>query len=752
MFEIQSFMPHGHCYLWRGDILWTHLISDLIIGASYFAIPIFLIRFLIKRPEMPFRGMIKLFIVFIISCGVTHFFAIWTIWNPWYGVEGILKAVTAISSLVTALMMIRVYPLLLRAPVPATIEKALKENYQLKLKEESQQIIFEERNKLRRITNSIQSGIFEYDIENQIFWLSDSFKNIFQLKKLNSEFSADEVKKHSDQLLIEDFVHELNKAKQTYIFKDSHIFELIRKNQTFEVTMSKKDNQYVVGSVVDISDSIESRRLIASQKESLQQIYDHTQTGIFIIEVDESGKFYLSVLNHIIKSFLPIEIPESGPLPIENLIGQYFEEEVVRKLQSNYQQCIDMDSVYSYEEQITYQGESHWWMTHLYPIKDSEGRVIRIIGSSSIITEQKNIQNELDASSRYLQTILDSSMSGTYIFNSQENRNIYINKRYTEITGYTLEDLNSMTQLQRLFHPEEYQMIQDHIEEVSQSEAPIKIKYRFRHKLGHWIWCYSMDLNYLSEGNQMQQMMGSFVEISDFVETTKKLTQSNSELERFAYAASHDLQEPLRKILTFSNMLEEKIQTDADEESMFYLERIQDASTRMSDMIQGILNLSKLAESPLEKGNYSLSTIVEKSKSLIYNLVEESNAKITIRHKDESIYCEFQLMIMVFQNILTNSIKYGKKGEEPLIEVDVVVGIDFHIITVMDHGRGFSQEDALEIFKPFKRLVNKSEVSGSGIGLALCSRIIERLGGSIYAESAKEQGTTINIKIPKENI
>lgn len=751
MFEIQSFMPHGHCYLWRGDILWTHLISDLVIGISYFAIPLFLMRFLKKRPEMPFRGMVTLFILFIVSCGVTHFFAIWTIWNPWYGVEGILKAITALVSLVTALMMIKVYPLLIKAPTPDQIEQTLKENFQLKLKEESQQIIYEERNKLKRITESIHLGIFEYDIENQKFWVSDSFILILSLESLGSEFDLEELKQKIDNELIGRFVDEVEKTKQIYHLQQSNTFEMRLNSKTLEFSMAQKSDGYITGSIADVSDRVQSNQLIQSQKESLQQIYDHTQTGIFIIEVDAHGEFHISVINHIIQSFLPIKIPESGPLPLKDLIDTYFDEEVVRQLEENYQTCVDKNSVHSYEEYITYEGESHWWLTHLYPVENDEGRIYRIIGSSSIITSQKKTQDELDKSSKYLETILDSSMSGTYIYDAQAGNNIYINKRYTEITGYTMEDLAEITQMERLFHPEEYGMIYEHIAQVSQSKKPIKIKYRFRHKQGHWIWCYSIDLNYMSEEGVMRQMMGSFVEISDFVKTTQKLTQSNSELERFAYAASHDLQEPLRKILTFSNMLEENIESQADEEAQFFIERIQDASMRMSDMIQGILNLSKLADSELEKGHYSLETIVDKSKSLIYNLISESDAEIIINHKEITVYCEFQLMIMVFQNILTNSIKYTKENEKPLIEVSVDDGDSFYLISIMDHGRGFNPDDALEIFKPFKRLVNKSEVPGSGIGLALCNRIIERLGGSIYAESAPGQGTTIFIKVLKGN-
>ncbi len=120
----QDFMPHGHCYFWRPDILWTHVLSDGVIALAYFSIPITLVYFLSKRKDFPFRGVLALFAAFIILCGTTHIFGIITVWKPIYALDGLVKAVTALVSIATALVMVPLVPIALSMRSPAELEAA----------------------------------------------------------------------------------------------------------------------------------------------------------------------------------------------------------------------------------------------------------------------------------------------------------------------------------------------------------------------------------------------------------------------------------------------------------------------------------------------------------------------------------------------------------------------------------------------------------------------------------------------------
>lgn len=118
-----DFMPHGHCYFWRPDILWTHVVSDAVIAAAYFSIPVTLLYFLRRRPDLPFPAMIVLFAAFIVLCGSGHLIEIWTVWHPVYALQGAEKAATAIISIATALAMIPIIPQVLAMRTPQEIQK-----------------------------------------------------------------------------------------------------------------------------------------------------------------------------------------------------------------------------------------------------------------------------------------------------------------------------------------------------------------------------------------------------------------------------------------------------------------------------------------------------------------------------------------------------------------------------------------------------------------------------------------------------
>ncbi|MFB8789057.1 MAG: PAS domain S-box protein [Potamolinea sp.] len=129
LFDSDSFIPHGHCYLWKPQLVWLHLASDLLIGLAYYSIPIMLFYFVYKRNDTPFQGIFLLFGTFIIACGTSHFMAVWTLWHPDYWLSGGIKLITAFVSLYTAVELLNLIPKALALPTPAQLEAA---NHQLK--------------------------------------------------------------------------------------------------------------------------------------------------------------------------------------------------------------------------------------------------------------------------------------------------------------------------------------------------------------------------------------------------------------------------------------------------------------------------------------------------------------------------------------------------------------------------------------------------------------------------------------------
>ena len=120
-FASEEFMPHGMCFLWEPGLVWLHVVSDFLIGAAYFSIPVALAVFAFRRTDLQYRWMVGLFMLFIVACGTTHFFGIWVIWNPDYGIQGVLKATTALASVATAIVLWPILPKLLALPSPAML-------------------------------------------------------------------------------------------------------------------------------------------------------------------------------------------------------------------------------------------------------------------------------------------------------------------------------------------------------------------------------------------------------------------------------------------------------------------------------------------------------------------------------------------------------------------------------------------------------------------------------------------------------
>ena len=124
-FSTDGFMPHGHCYLWQPPLLWTYIISDLMIAVAYYSIPMALVYFVRKRPDLQFNWIFVMFSIFIFACGTTHLLGLWTIWNPDYWADATMKAITGVASLITAIMLWRLMPQALRIPSTRQLEETV---------------------------------------------------------------------------------------------------------------------------------------------------------------------------------------------------------------------------------------------------------------------------------------------------------------------------------------------------------------------------------------------------------------------------------------------------------------------------------------------------------------------------------------------------------------------------------------------------------------------------------------------------
>jgi signal transduction histidine kinase len=228
----------------------------------------------------------------------------------------------------------------------------------------------------------------------------------------------------------------------------------------------------------------------------------------------------------------------------------------------------------------------------------------------------------------------------------------------------------------------------------------------------------------------------------------EKLEKANEELQEFAFVASHDLQEPLRKVQAFGERLKLKYEASLGEDGRDFLERMQKAARRMETLIQDLLKYSRVATRTKPFVRLNLLEPIKQALSNLERSVEETGGRLFIEDLP-SIDMDKGQMCQLFQNIIGNALKYHRPEEHPIIKIyPAPCDRGLCCIAVEDNGIGFDEKHAERIFRPFQRLHGRSSYEGTGMGLAICRRIAERHGGSITVNSTIGKGSVFTVILP----
>lgn len=248
------------------------------------------------------------------------------------------------------------------------------------------------------------------------------------------------------------------------------------------------------------------------------------------------------------------------------------------------------------------------------------------------------------------------------------------------------------------------------------------------------------------------------ITVNELADSNTKLTHSNAELAQFAYIASHDLQEPLRKISTFSQLLERSLGGTATEETKNFLSKIRNSSARMTALIRDVLMYSQIVKENETYEEVNLNQILENVLTDYDLLIEQKEA--TIKQEQLPVIKAIPLqMTQLFANLIGNALKFVKKDNKPIVSISATLlseeamqglppGFDYYRIQVADNGIGIPPEYAEKVFNIFQRLHRKSEYEGTGIGLAMCKKIVQNHHGEIYIENNADGGATFNVILP----
>ncbi|MBX9570237.1 MAG: PAS domain S-box protein [Candidatus Obscuribacterales bacterium] len=358
------------------------------------------------------------------------------------------------------------------------------------------------------------------------------------------------------------------------------------------------------------------------------------------------------------------------------------------------------------------------------------------------------------ASEENLRLVIEASPSGMIMID-REGRIVLVNSQIEKQFGYARSEL--LGQPIEILVPEGAKRVHQHDRNeyikspVTRSMGTGRELFGLR-KDGSQV-PVEIGLNPLeSEGKVF--VLASVIDISQRKETEELLKQkiielqrSNEDLQQFAYVSSHDLQEPLRVISNFTQLLSKKYRNEIDERADQYIDFIVDATKRMQELINDLLAYSRVES----KGHEFQKTDCNEA---LTNAI--SNLKLTIQETNASIHCEglpelpadATQLIQLFQNLISNAIKF-RSDSPPEINVWAEDRKSYWQFFVEDNGKGFDMKYAERIFIIFQRLHARDAYPGSGIGLAICKRIVERHGGSISVQSEEGKGTTFSFTLPK---
>ncbi len=360
------------------------------------------------------------------------------------------------------------------------------------------------------------------------------------------------------------------------------------------------------------------------------------------------------------------------------------------------------------------------------------------------------------------QTLVESSSDMITIRDDQGNLR-FRSPSIKTILGYEPDEYENRSSYD-LIHPEDLEQIKINSEKLVSGEIEeFKSEYRCRHKDNSWRILEGIAKKYDDESINLHGIIVNSRDITDrkiaeekLHEFAARLEQSNRELQDFAYVASHDLQEPLRKVQAFGDRLNKKYGESLGEEGRDYVRRMRGAADRMQILINDLLTFSRVTTKAQPFAAVDLNKIAREVISDLEIKIEETGATVSVAPLP-TIEADAMQMRQLFQNLIGNALKFQRSGVAPAVriyaeeneaETSAQSFYPLFRLAVEDNGIGFEEKYLDRIFTVFQRLHGRTEYEGSGVGLAVCRKIAERHGGAITARSANGAGATFLVSLP----
>jgi PAS domain S-box-containing protein len=385
--------------------------------------------------------------------------------------------------------------------------------------------------------------------------------------------------------------------------------------------------------------------------------------------------------------------------------------------------------------------------------RDAEGKPLYEIGVYEDITAQLDAQLRLrESEARYRQTF---ELAASGICHVRDGRFVRVNRRLCEILGYPEQELLGK-HVKEISHPDDRDVTDADRARIRKGEIDsARFEKRYIRADGAVVWCRIAITLARDVFGVPQYEVAIFDDITDrkkaeaaLTEAHDELTRSNAELEQFAYVASHDLQEPLRMVASYTQLLARRYDDRLDKDAREFMVYIVDGASRMKQLIEDLLAYSRVGTKGIEFKRVSAEAALRRALFNLRSAIDETGAVVTHDPLPTLPADEVQLG-QLLQNLIGNALKF-RSPAAPRIHIETMESeLDWQF-EVRDNGIGIEPQYYERIFMVFQRLHNKGEYPGTGIGLAICKKVVERHGGRIWVESRPGEGSSFFFTLPKE--
>jgi PAS domain S-box-containing protein len=521
----------------------------------------------------------------------------------------------------------------------------------------------------------------------------------------------------------------------------------------------------VYGIYRDISERKETEKALRNSEERYKAFVKQSSEGIWRFELLEPVSTKLPVEEQVRHAFKFGYLAECNDIfarmygykAAEEVVGAHLSDMLPESdprniaymrsfVESNYR----LNNAESHE--VDKEGNIKVFLNNLVGIVENDF-LIRSWGTQKDITEIKKAEEELKSTQLRLATLL-SNLPDVVLYETGNNKE-FITENVIDLLGYPANKfIEDRRFFHKIMHPGDSKDVANKVREWHKAgdEGILNTEFRVRRSDGTYIWLEDHMIS-IKEINGRNHMAGVLIDVNEHKKAEEKLKQlaeklstSNKDLEQFAYVASHDLQEPLRMVASYIQLLQRRYKDKIGPEADEFINYAVDGVVRMKSLINDLLIFSRVNTRELTAEPTDCNLVLEQVKGNLRTSIEESGTEIIAAHLPTINANKLQLT-QLFQNLISNAIKF-RGDKSPIINVTAKCDADEWLFSVSDNGIGIDKEFSDKIFVIFQRLHNYTEYPGTGIGLAICKKIVEKLGGHIWVESEPGVGSTFNFTIP----